>query len=635
MATKIQPINKTKTVYCGDILLQNFWRIGGSFNYDSDANKNKLLEFLHSIEQGTVCIYTESLTEKDIIKQIFDISQNFKVRFYILVNEYSKELDLLNGHCLIRYDLNNKGSFILANPNSDKPDGIFFTGFKEFGMGRHFLRSLNKNETIELFRHFCFQFWETAKKEVIEKGKHNEVISKPLDIFHDVNAFGGKDFVYGTLFDFIEKASLSEFDQQLITFLNQESQSPSFIKHSIEMDAGIICSDKLLPKSEFENQEPVLDIYGVSLFIYYYWKISPFYLPEKATVNSLYEKWEKQQDEILKQLDAILQKIKEVENKESGLSKKITRFFLGKKNVFGALKNEIEVLKATVFANLPEATLKEKTKIINEIHEKIQNEIGEIETENRKAKLDEEIENLQDEISKKENEMQEKENTKQEKELAKSGFEKEIASIETELKCKTEAFDLDKKEKLRIFCEKQGKKVEELGKFEGELQQKSGKKNKNKEESIQAQKILDELKSIKTSTNSDAETKDLIESITMLKDQIKALFLQKTIDEINNIQKQIDSLNSQKESKKKEKDKIAQSSTTSFLNELVGEKKLEKLDSEKLQIVQIPDLKQLPTIGELFQVNSQAYLAIEFWEEYDKGKSEATRLNAKLCAIKN
>jgi hypothetical protein len=49
----------------------------------------------------------------------------------------------------------------------------------------------------------------------------------------------------------------------------------------------------------------------------------------------------------------------------------------------------------------------------------------------------------------------------------------------------------------------------------------------------------------------------------------------------------------------------------------------------------MPELQQLPTIGKLFQVNSQQFLGIEFWEQYEQGKKEAERLKANLCAIKN
>lgn len=539
MATKIQPITKSKTVDYSDELLQNFWQQKSNFSANQN-HKSEILKTLQFAGEGIVCILTESLTDKTLIKQIFDISQNLNVRFYILVNEYSQELDLLNEICLIRYDVKNIGSLILVNPNSDKPKGTFFTGQlteQSMAVSQHISGSIDSNENEELFRHFCFQFWETAKKEVIEKGKHTNITSKPLDIFHDTNVFGGKDFVYGTLFIFSEKAKRSELSGKQIIYLNNEKQIPVTIQPKSVKDLGDKTFDNLLPKTEFENIEPNFIDDGVSVSIEYKWQNVPFYLPEKATENSLYDRWKKKKEEITKALDSVLNKIQEVEKKEGSLSKAITRFFLGKKNVFGALKNEIENLKATDFANQPEAKLKEKINRINEINAQVKNEISEIETEDRKAKLDEEIENLKAQISEQESALETK----------KKGLE-----------------------------EKQ-------------------------------------------------------------KDDEQKKFVPKTQGEINDIEKKIKLLKNQIDGKEKEKSKQISQSNSSSLNELVGNQNLKQNDSGKSQLVQMPDLQQypqLPQVGKLFQVNSQQYLAIEFWEEYEQGKKEAKRLKANLSAIK-
>lgn len=43
----------------------------------------------------------------------------------------------------------------------------------------------------------------------------------------------------------------------------------------------------------------------------------------------------------------------------------------------------------------------------------------------------------------------------------------------------------------------------------------------------------------------------------------------------------------------------------------------------------------LPSVGCLFQVKQKLYLAIDDWDEYDRGLSEATRIGAELCANSN
>ena len=95
METEIQSIIKSKTIDYSNELLENFWQ--QKLNISENQNhKSEIVKIIESAQEGIVCIQTETLTDKGLIKQIFDIAQNLKVRFYILVNEYSHELDLLN-----------------------------------------------------------------------------------------------------------------------------------------------------------------------------------------------------------------------------------------------------------------------------------------------------------------------------------------------------------------------------------------------------------------------------------------------------------------------------------------------------------------------------------------------------------
>ncbi|HOL00696.1 MAG TPA: hypothetical protein PK860_04010 [Paludibacteraceae bacterium] len=425
---------------------------------------------------------------------------------------------------------------------------------------------------------------------MIEKGKHNDVTSKPIDVFHDINAFAEKDFVYGTVFDFSEKSKRIDLSEKQIIYLGQETQIPIQIKSKSTKDLGDFVLDELIPKNEFEDKEPNLTDDGISVSIEYKWQNVPFYLPEEAIESALYERWKKKQEEIVKALDSILNKIQEAEKKEANLSKAISRFFLGKKNVFGALKNEIEDLKAADYANLPEAKLRVKINRINEVNAQVQKEIGEIETEDRKAKLDEEIESLKTQISELESELKSK---KQELEIKKSNMDKA----------------------LEEFCLKYGIDKNKLGQEKNNLGQLAGEKNrkKNPNEAKEAEKKLNELKEIQNTT-----------------------FISKTESEINEIEKKINSLKNQIGGKEKEKNKQVSQSSSSSLSEVVGDKNVIQSNSIKSQLVQLPDqFPKLPKVGKLYQLNNQYFLAIEFWEEYELGKKEAERLKANLCAIKN
>jgi hypothetical protein len=595
MQTKIEPISKTKTIDYGNELLENFWRQKPNVSVNQN-HKNEIVRVLQSAQEGIVCIQTEVFTDIDLIKQIFDIAQNLEVRFYILVNEYSQELDILNETCLIRYEVKNKGSFVLVNPNSNKSEGTFFTGRlteQSLAVTQHISRRLDVKETEELFRHFCYQFWEVAKKGVIEKEKKNDVTSKPLDVFHNINTFGGKDFVYGTLFNFLKKAKRNELSDKQIIYLNKETEIPIQIKGNTTKNLGDNVIKSLLTKNEFENQEPNFVDDGVSVSIAYKWQNIPFYLPENSKDHSLYKNWENKTKEIVNALNAIINKIEGVEKRENNFSKKIAHFFLGKKNIFGALRNEIDVLKGTDFANLVEAELNKKISRINEINTQVQNEIGEIEEAYRKAKLDEEIENIKKEI------------------LAK---EHELESRNQELEEKKK----DKRNKLEGFCAKYSIKKEELNqkKIDQWKQQASKNNKKDKKENLKeaelAEKKLKELNEIKASD-----------------------FSSKVKDEIEKIKKHINLKNNEIKGKEKEKAKLTpQTSASSSLEKLFDPKNSKQTNSGKSLLLQVSDFKkypQLPTIGNLFELNNEQFLAIEFWEQYEEAKKEAERLKAQLC----
>ena len=51
--------------------------------------------------------------------------------------------------------------------------------------------------------------------------------------------------------------------------------------------------------------------------------------------------------------------------------------------------------------------------------------------------------------------------------------------------------------------------------------------------------------------------------------------------------------------------------------------------------INFKELPLLPRKGELYEASGKLYLAIKTWDDYDKAKAEAERLNAKLCAISN
>ncbi len=593
MANKILPISKSKVVDYSNEPLVNFWRVkDGKFHSVSQNYKQQIINLLQSVTEGFICIQSVALTDKQIIKLIFDTARGREVKIYILVNQYSPELKALNGLCLIRYELQNTGSFILVNPNSNQPKGIFFSGHlteNSLTDSNQVLIEINNNEVKELFRHFCFQFWETAKKGILEEEKHLNIESKPIDVFHDTKEYGDKDFVYATLFDFVEKSKRGELANKLIVPLRKENQPPILIKQEEKKELGNISLNELPPLNEFEKYTPDLSDDGISCRIEYFWTNEPFYLPDKCDKSPLYDKWKNETNKINNHLETILTKIKEAEKKEKTISKALSRYFLGKKNTFNKLKSDIEDLKKVDFANINERDLKENIAKISAIYTQVNNEISEIEQEDNKAKLDEEIEDLK-----------EKKKTKQE----------ELTKKQEELNEK----ESESKEKLKVFLKKHNLEESSLGKIKNEWQQKSGHKNKQKnpKEAEEAEAKLSELNEIQN-----------------------LVFISKLKSEVESIQREIKRI--EDEIKRKENEKIKsnqQNETKSSLSEFISKEPSEQ-SSISVKSLTVPDLPQLPKIGKLYQLGNQTYLAIEFWEEYEQGKIEAERLKAKLCTIKN
>jgi hypothetical protein len=192
--------------------------------------------------------------------------------------------------------------------------------------------------------------------------------------------------------------------------------------------------NELLPQNDLENEKPNFMDDGKSIQITYKWKNIPFYLPQNANKHNLYGNWEDEIKKIGNFLDGILQKIDEVEKKESSLAKAISGLFWGKKIKFDSLKTEINELKKFDFANATNDKLKEKITKINEIYHQAKTGMEEIDEENRKAKIDENITTIKKEIAEKEEQMKNLELEKVEKEnIAKDEkkTEKEISTIKS------------------------------------------------------------------------------------------------------------------------------------------------------------------------------------------------------------
>jgi hypothetical protein len=360
------------------------------------------------------------------------------------------------------------------------------------------------------------------------------------------------------------------------------------IKSETEITAKNIELTELLPKEEFEKQEPEFVDDGISVKINYSWQIIPFYTPNNAKKAKLYQEWEKHQNEYNNFVNQIEEAINESENKK--IAEKLKRWFLGKKQTISKYQQELEAIKEINLSVLEATKRKDVVNKVNELAKKVSANLFEIDNEIKKSAIKIEIEQL-----------------KKQKEEKETKLEKFIEEQERLLKEK----ENNKEQLINDFLEKYNLKKDELPKHKSEWKRK---KNKKKEKIAEDQKKLEELKEIEGFN-----------------------FRNKFEDDKQKIEKEIKSIENKIDSKEKQHEKAGkeqQQNEGSSLNSVFGKGQNNKKSKQNNEF-SIPDIEYLPKIGELFEVGKQKYLEIEFWEDFELGQTEIQRLNAKLSAKNN
>lgn len=161
-------------------------------------------------------------------------------------------------------------------------------------------------------------------------------------------------------------------------------------------------------------------------------------------------------------------------------------------------------------------------------------------------------------------------------------------------------------------------KKESLQKEIEDLQEKKAQKEKQMEslETQIAKELLEKEKKLKEAEEKDK--KKIEEEIQTYKNSKNS--------EKNKISDEVKSFNSQIDDEK-------QGSTLASLH---GKKTLNTSSGSKIKIdffqVAFPN-EEPPSIGVLYNHESERYLAIQTWEEFEQAKKEAERLKAKLCVM--
>ena len=197
--TKIQALKKTRTIDFGNEEINNFWlKKNDKLDYQKSEDLHNIISVLQDVQDSIICVQTGELNHSEVITAIFNASKK-RNRIYILTNKKDTSLKQFEGACLIRYGIENIGSFILIKPNSSSAKGIIYTAaFVENSLANsdNIVLDLDNEQIKTLFRFFSDNFWNKAQFEIIENFDNpKEIGEPPLDFLPNIKDFCDADFV--------------------------------------------------------------------------------------------------------------------------------------------------------------------------------------------------------------------------------------------------------------------------------------------------------------------------------------------------------------------------------------------------------------------------------------------------------
>jgi hypothetical protein len=381
-----------------------------------------------------------------------------------------------------------------------------------------------------------------------------------------------------TLYQYYEKDTRENIKGKTIFRLGESVSQEGEINPETTVKPVLPAPAELLPKDEFEALKPDFIDDGRSVSITYEWTIVPFKLPPKSDKHRLYQDWENEEKKINEYINQISDNISEIE-KSGNIFNRIRHVFAGKQQRFPEYRNDLKILQETRYGGINNQELKNKIKKINEIRSAVENDSGDILEADRKERLDEKqkISREADEsvLSSEKGGVMEQEFIDKLKQLVNEQGSTELTDAK---KCK--AF-------LADYTKNEYKKESSFIIWAVELNIAKAIKETDDFASCRKAKINELMKIKKLSQE---ESTAIVDTLAL----------------------------------------VLREDANYSVTEMPTVKKLSKSrHTRELTVLQLP---QLPSVGYLYKHNGQDYLAIMNWEDYDQGKKEAKRLNAKLCA---
>jgi hypothetical protein len=212
-----------------------------------------------------------------------------------------------------------------------------------------------------------------------------------------------------TRYEFFENEKRKNLAGKTILNLGKDISERYQINAKTVSDLGVQTLSELPDQEQFENFKPDFNDDEKSVSILFKWTNKPFTLSDGSSKHTLYSNWENTKNRIIAHIARITSIIDENEKKEKTIYNRILHFFLGKKQKFSEYRSDLGKLRNIGYGSIEKEELQENIKRINKISEYVNKDAEQITEEERKARIQESIENKKKEKASLEAELSAKE----------------------------------------------------------------------------------------------------------------------------------------------------------------------------------------------------------------------------------
>lgn len=163
----ITKLEKHKPVDNSNAIIRGFWerKINFKENKPTVDAGSLALDIVKNAEKN-VYIYSPKITNPEL-KIELERQHKRGLSIYALTPSIENHKSIWN-FGVMREKKDITSSFILADPNADRPAGLWFTGeFTSKSNNTHFVLDLDVTQVKETWAHFCYYFWQSAGNELI------------------------------------------------------------------------------------------------------------------------------------------------------------------------------------------------------------------------------------------------------------------------------------------------------------------------------------------------------------------------------------------------------------------------------------------------------------------------------------